>query len=83
MTHGTGVFRKLLHVIPDDAQTIEFHGIDVTFGECNVPCVPIQESPTEGAWPPCHPCAACFPSHPCAGCFPPEEQQGGEGDAGP
>ena len=62
MTHGAGVFRRLLHVIPDDAQTIEFRGLDVTFGECNLPCVPIPDSQTEGAWPPCHPCALCFPT---------------------
>jgi len=61
--NGAGVFRHLLHVIEDD-KTFTFEGIPLTVAECGAVCVPLQksrESPSEGAWPPCHPCDACFP----------------------
>jgi hypothetical protein len=64
--NGAGVFRHLLHVIEDD-KTFTFEGIPLSVAECGAVCVPLQtsrESPPEGAWPPCHPCDACFPTDP-------------------
>lgn len=63
MRCGAGVFRHFLHVIEDN-KTFTFEGIPLSVSQCGAVCVPLGKpgSPTECAWPPCHPCDVCFPT---------------------